>query len=64
VGWHNACDQRWAANGIEINSMCGNLCHGAVELMYSVLRYDDGVFCPSCIAFEKSQNDARDGTAN
>jgi hypothetical protein len=60
MGWRDACTERYGSDDLEISSMCLDLCTGAVDMMYDIFRYDDGIFCPSCIAFEKSQSNARD----
>lgn len=58
-GWRNACTERYGSDGLAMSSMCQELCTGAVDMMYDIFRYDDGSFCPSCIAFDKSQAGAR-----
>lgn len=57
-GWRNACVDRYGAEGDDFGDYCQNLCIGAVETMYGIFSYDDGSFCPSCIAFENSQRKA------
>jgi hypothetical protein len=56
-GWERACNERYYVE--ETSDLCLDACHGAINLMYNAMRYDDGNFCPSCIAFEKSQERAK-----
>jgi len=58
AGWLKSCAERY--QGSSANSLyCHDACEGVVNFMYDALRYDDGSFCPSCIAFEKDQEIAR-----
>lgn len=57
-GWQKLCAERYN-NSSENSSYCLDACRGVVNFMYESLRYDDGYFCPSCIAFTKDQEIAR-----
>ena len=56
--WLKSCQERYV-NSSEHSSHCLNTCEDVVYFMYNALRYDDGMFCPSCIAFSKDQEIAR-----
>lgn len=58
-GWRGDCQERYN-DGSDIGNWCLDMCSGAVDMMYDIFRYDDGNFCPSCIAFDKSQEKARE----
>jgi hypothetical protein len=56
--WQQSCAERYNASS-ELSSLCLSTCNSVVEFMYGVMRYDDGTFCPSCEAFERDQEEAR-----
>jgi hypothetical protein len=58
AGWRASCIERYTNSNIH-STYCLNACEGVVNFMYEALRYDDGYFCPSCIAFSKDQEIAR-----
>src|SRR5579871_221870 len=57
-GWQQACNDGYAGDD-ETSSLCRNTCHDFADLMYTALRYQDAEFCPSCIAFDNAQANAR-----
>jgi hypothetical protein len=58
TNWASACDKHYANKG-EMSKKCAHACHTVAELMHTAMSYDDGIFCPSCIAFERDQEMAR-----
>lgn len=58
AGWMTSCEERYMGSD-EIASYCLSACKDVTQIMYDAMRYDDGSFCPSCIAFENSQQNAR-----
>ena len=56
--WLRSCAERYK-DQTETAEYCLNSCNNFVNFMYNIMRYDDGLFCPSCIAFEKDQEIAR-----
>lgn len=56
--WHESCAERYSG-GDETSSHCRDACESFTRLMYDGLRYDDGIFCPSCKAYEIDQEKAR-----
>lgn len=63
LGWQQSCSDSYLGQGASA-MQCLNACQGAVTFMYNAMLYDDGVFCPSCIAFESSQAKARRDASN
>lgn len=60
-GWQGSCEDSYGNGGTLSSTLCLNACQGMTQLMYHALRYNDGRFCPSCIAFEQAQAEARGG---
>lgn len=56
--WRYSCSKRYSGTDAT-SSYCLSACTNVVEFMYDALRYDDGIFCPSCRAFAKDQEIAR-----
>ena len=60
-GWKKSCGERYGQEKSLAGLICGSLCKFSVKFMYRAMRYDDGLFCPSCEAFDRSQEKDRDG---
>lgn len=55
-GWQEACLEKYHDHeSSKWHNYCLNLCQDAASLMYDIFSYDDGLFCPSCIAFNTAQ---------
>jgi hypothetical protein len=60
-GWQKACSNQYLVDqSSEVVSYCLQLCNDAVGFMYDTFSYDDGIFCPSCIAFKHAQEDIKE----
>jgi len=58
LGWQTACMEGYTDENEEA-TYCKSMCQDMTKIMYDLMSYNDGEFCPSCIAFEKSQEEAR-----
>lgn len=56
--WQESCAERYSGQD-ETSSHCRDACETFTRLMYDAMRYDDGLFCPSCKAYEIDQEKAR-----